>query len=78
MQVFIVLSPQPIQYDGRPSAIESDMVGVLPIYFTEAAAKAAHPNHRIVVGEVSDTWHPQFSVTEPQAETPNTEESAEI
>jgi hypothetical protein len=91
MRVFIAMTPQPVAKQDATEMTVMDMYGFLPVYITEAAARAAHPNHQVLPADADDSWHPLFCIPAPapqeakpeaqpeaQPETPNTDESAAI
>jgi hypothetical protein len=85
MQVYIALEALPWESfsveasddEGRAAQVQArstaSMAGFLPIYWSEAAAKAALPHAKVQEIDVPDDWHPfvrsgSFAPAEPSAE----------
>lgn len=70
MQVYIALEALPWESfsveasddEGRAAKVQArssaSMAGFLPLYWSEAAAKAALPNAAVQAIDVPDDWHP--------------------
>lgn len=77
MRVYVALSPQPVAKNDGSTMTVMDMYGILPVYITEAGAKAAHPNAQILSADAADNWHPLFVQSEQPESAPEADISSE-
>ena len=75
MKVYVAMQAVPwedvqIQIEERTIQMNSDTVkaGYMPLFWSEEAARTAHPNAEIVSGDVPDDWHPFLRLGKPSPE----------